>query len=513
MSEAPGAAAFAGLVDLAASALGGQALLASDDFFAEKENLIAPGRGVFIADKYTDRGKWMDGWESRRERVPGHDWCIVKLGVRGAVHGVDIDTNHFLGNHPPYASLDACTAAADATGEALRDQTTWTEIVRPVALKAGSQNLFAVGARGPWTHVRLNIYPDGGVARLKVWGEPQPEALPVGRIDLAGAQNGGLAVACSDMFFSSMNNLVLPGRAPDMGGGWETRRRRAPGQEWIVVRLCAPGELAELEIDTAHFKGNFPDRCAVDGLCWPDAPLTALVPRVDGSEPDWRPVLGETKLRADTVHRFTELLARGPFTHLRLRIMPCGGVSRMRVWGQVAAVDPAGDHRGLARLNAMPAAEAHAAFMRCCGSARWAAAMAAARPFASRAALFGVAEQAWWRLGDRDWREAFSHHPEIGADVAKLREKFAATAGWSAGEQSGVGGASEATLQALARENREYSARFGHVFLVCASGKTADEMLALLLTRKDNAADKELRIAAGEQAKITKLRIAKLLDE
>src|SRR5207249_3306870 len=138
------------------------------------------------------------------------------------------------------------------------------------------------------------------------------------------------------------------------------------------------------------------------------------------------------------------------------------------------------------------------ALLRCCASTRWAAAVAAARPFASRTALLGVSEEVWWRLGERDWREAFSHHPEIGADMAKLREKFAASAAWSAGEQSAVAAASDATLEALARENREYRTRFGYVFLVCATGKSADEMLALLLTRKENAPDKEVRAAAGE---------------
>ncbi len=504
-------ASFAGLVDLAARAVGGKALWASDDFFAEKENLLEPGRGVFIADKYTDRGKWMDGWESRRKRVPGHDSCIVELGVRGLVHGVDIDTNHFLGNHPPFASLDAC--AIDGDVDELQSAE-WTEILAPSPLKAGSQNLFAVAQRGPFTHLRLHIYPDGGVARLKAWGEPQPATVAAGRIDLALVSNGGRAVACSDMFFSPMVNLILPGRAADMGGGWETRRRRAPGSEWIVVALCAPGEIDELEIDTAFFKGNFPDRCAVDGLCWPDAPVTALVPGVLGeSDPGWEPVLRETKLRADQLHRFANLAKRGPFTHLRLRILPCGGVSRMRAWGRAVSLDAAAHQTGLARLNELGGHEATAALLRCCGSARWTRAMAARRPYASRAALFGFAEQSWWRLGDKDWLEAFAHHPEIGADVDKLREKFAATAGWSAGEQSGVAAASEATLQALAQGNRDYRARFGHVFLVCASGKSADQMLALLREREGNPPENELRIAAGEQAKITRLRLEKLLGE
>lgn len=245
MSTEDGAAAFAGLVDLAARTVGGQVLLASDDFFAQKENLIEPGRGVFIPEKYTERGKWMDGWESRRRRVPGHDWCIVKLGVRGQVHGVDIDTNHFLGNHPPYASLEACDVSGNVTPEALCDTVEWTEVVEASPLKLGAQNLFAVSDRGPFTHVRLRIFPDGGVARLKIFGVPAPATVPEGRVDLMGVTNGGRSVACSDNFFSPMVNLILPSQAENMGGGWETRRRRAPGNEWIIVKLCAPGILDE----------------------------------------------------------------------------------------------------------------------------------------------------------------------------------------------------------------------------------------------------------------------------
>ncbi|MBM4356981.1 MAG: allantoicase, partial [Deltaproteobacteria bacterium] len=437
MSAQEGAAAFAGLVDLAARTVGGKALYASDDFFAEKENLVEPGRGVFLADKYTERGKWMDGWESRRKRVPGHDDCIVKLGVRGSVHGVDIDTNHFLGNHPPFASLEACDLEGDPSVESLLDEVEWKEILPASPLKLGSQNLFAVSDRGPFTHVRLRIYPDGGVARLKVLGVPVPAKVPEGRIDLMAVVNGARAVACSDMFFSPMVNLILPTPAENMGGGWETRRRRAPGNEWIIVKLAAPGTLEELEIDTAFFKGNYPDRCAVDGIVWPDAPITALVPNVDGTELDWQPVLRTKKLQADHAHRFTDLVSRGPFTHLRLRIFPCGGVSRMRAWGTVASLEASSREGGLGRLNGLPREEAEARFLKCCGSTRWARAMAARRPFVSLTELLGVAEATWWRLGDGNWREAFGHHPEIGADVAKLREKFAATATWSAGEQAG----------------------------------------------------------------------------
>jgi allantoicase len=334
-------ATFNGLVDLAAESIGGKALYANDDFFAGVENMLKPGRGVFLPDEYTDRGKWMDGWESRRKRGSGNDFAIVRLGVAGKIRGLDIDTNHFLGNHPPYASVEAVRASRDATREELF-ATRWTEILPQSPLRPGSQNLFSVQDPHAYTHVRLQIYPDGGVARFRVYGDvvpdwdhqhPDPKAhLEKGEVDLAAVQNGGLALACSDMFFGPMNNLIAPGRAENMGGGWETRRRRGPGHDWILVRLGARGTLGSIEIDTNHFKGNYPDRFTLEGVDAPGARITDLV-----ASSEFRSVVGETKLAADTRHFYrAELVERGPFTHVRLSIYPDGGVSRLRVYGKRA---------------------------------------------------------------------------------------------------------------------------------------------------------------------------------
>lgn len=319
-------AAFRGLVDLAQELVGGRVLAASDDFFAEKENLIRPGRGVFLPEKYTDRGKWMDGWESRRRRSPGYDWCVVQLGIPGVIRGIDIDTNHFLGNHPPYAALDAA-AENDGAGEL-----EWVEILPQVPLQAGSQNLFASPSAHRWTHVRLRIYPDGGVARLKVYGEPRPVLRAGEVVDLAALATGGRPVACSDMFFGRLENLIAPGRPANMGAGWETRRRRGPGYDWAVVQLAAVGMLDAIEIDTCHFKGNYPDRASLEG-CLAGRPLSLL----DQHEASWFEVLPSHKLEADTNHRFVDLHARGPFDHVRLRIDPDGGVARLRCFGTIAA--------------------------------------------------------------------------------------------------------------------------------------------------------------------------------
>lgn len=492
---------FGDTIDLASASIGGKALLCSDEFFAGMENLLQKGRGVFIPGKYTERGKWMDGWEPRRKRVPGHDWCIIRLGVPGRIRGVDIDTNHFLGNHPPFGSLDACNAPADCSPETLRDSVEWTRLLSQVPLQRGSQNLASIASEGIWTHIRLNIYPAGGVARLRVYGEACPAATTEA-IDLLGLRNGGRALACSDMFFSPMNNLLLPERATDMGQGWETRRSRPPGDDWVILALGCPGHIERLTVDTNHFKGNYPDRCALDALYWPGAPASALV-----QSDAWEEILASAKLRAHEERDFP-IGRTGPWTHLRMRIYPDGGVSRLRAWGRPSEEPPteALTHR----INAAEESVLRTSLSRCCGSQRWVQAMLEARPFHSQAQLFGMAEWLWWHLGDGDWLEAFTHHPEIGADVTKLREKFGATASLAASEQAGVADADETALSRLAEANREYKSTFGYLFIVCASGKTADEMLAMLEERLDNEPAAELRIAAGEQRKITALRLQNL---
>ena len=491
---------FSGLIDLAAERFGGRALLASDEFFAGRENLLKAGRGVFLPDEYTDRGKWMDGWEPRRRRSPGHDWCLIELGVPGTVRAVNVDTNHFLGNHPPFASVDAVHAPG-ASPEALRDEVQWTPIVPQLALKAGSENLGVAVVDGVWTHLRLNIYPAGGVARFRAWGHAEPEPAE-GRVNLAALERGALALCCSDMFFSPMNNLLEPNPADNMGQGWESRRGRPPTDDWVVVRLTEPGLIDEVLLDTAFFKGNYPESCEIQALYWPDAPAWALV-RND----EWRTISAQVPLRADAKHTVTVSDA-GPWTHVRLCIYPDGGVSRMRVLGRPSALTPSHPHNDvLEALRGMDDAQLSAALARCCGASRWVEKMTAARPLRSATELFGEAERIWWSLGDGDWLEAFTHHPKIGADVDALRAKFSGTADLSEKEQAGIAAASEETLEALAEANRVYEERFGFIFIVCASGKSAAEMLELCRGRLGNEPAYELRVAAGEQAKITKLRL------
>jgi len=329
---------FTRLTDLAAERLGGKVLSCSDDFFAEKENLIKQGRGIFIADKYTDRGKWMDGWESRRKRVPGHDWCILQLATSGVIKGVDIDTNYFLGNHPPHASIEACCIYGDVDFDKLESEKkiVWKEILTQSPLQPGSQNFYAIEDAAIYTHLKLHIYPDGGVARLKVYGHVFKDWSLVkaeDEIDLAAAANGAKSILCNDMFFSHMDNLIMPGRGVNMGDGWETKRNRKPNnRDWVIVRLAHKGEIQKVMIDTCHFKGNYPDTCTLEGCTL----LEEDESKLSSNEIKWTPILPQSKLKADFEHYFEkEIIKNGPFTHVRLFIFPDGGISRMRLWGRI----------------------------------------------------------------------------------------------------------------------------------------------------------------------------------
>lgn len=484
---------FTDLVDLASERLGGAVLAANDEFFAPKENLLKAGEAVWREGEYTDVGKWMDGWETRRRREPGHDWCLIRLGLPGAPRGVVVDTSHFRGNYPESCSLEACAVEGHPGVDELL-AAAWTEILPRSPLQGNTKNHFLIEKEaGRITHLRLHIYPDGGVARLRVHGDvlaDWPRLLKRrGEIDLAGVENGGAVLSCSDMFFGNRHNLILPGPSLGMHDGWETKRRRGPGHDWAIVRLATRASLHRVEVDTSHFKGNAPGSCSLEACDAAGATAEQLAAETFGG---WREVLPRTPLRPHTRHHFDELAAAGPFTHARLNIHPDGGVARLRLFGPVTPID---------WLNALPAGEAEPAFLACCGSRAWARRLAASRPFRDRSDLIRMSDGIWWSLGPEDWLEAFKAHPRIGEKGGR----------WSEQEQAGARGAGSSVLAELAEANRRYESRFGHIFIVCATGKTAEEMLALLQDRFGNDPDTELRTAAEEQRKITHLRLEKLV--
>lgn len=321
----------AGLVNLADASLGAEALWANDEFFAAKERLLQRGEPESRKGTFDAHGQWMDGWETRRRRQAGHDSCVVRLAFPGVIRAVDLDTRFFTGNFPPRASVEA-TADADPLASGAR----WTTILAPRALKGDRHNHFAVRNAGTWHALRLNIFPDGGIARLRAYGTVVPDWSAVRDdevVDLFAIERGGAALLANDEHYGSIGNLNRPGRGVNMGDGWETRRRRAPGADWVIVKLGHPGTIQAVEIDTAHFRGNFPDR-------------VSLRARLLGSQADgawrrgsekWPLLLPEQPLHADARHRFAKQLARlGPVSHLRMNIHPDGGVSRLRLFGTIA---------------------------------------------------------------------------------------------------------------------------------------------------------------------------------
>ena len=317
-------------VNLAQPRLGAEVTYATDDFFADKARLIDPAEPQFIPGKYDENGKWMDGWESRRKRTPGHDWCVIRLGVPGLIAGFEIDTRHFTGNYPPGAELEACRSDEAVPG----DEAGWTKVTQRLALNGDDRVYVAIEHDEPVTHVRLNIFPDGGIARLRVWGRVAKDWSKVAadaRVDLLAMENGGRGIIANDEHYGQIENLTAPGRGVNMGDGWETRRRREPGHDWAVLELGAPGRIDEVVIDTAFFKGNYPDRCFLQAA----ASATGSPEEIAAASESWPLLLPEVKLEADKVHVFRDGLADlGAIRFVRLNIIPDGGVSRLRLIGR-----------------------------------------------------------------------------------------------------------------------------------------------------------------------------------
>ncbi|HFB54721.1 MAG TPA: allantoicase, partial [Hellea balneolensis] len=282
-----------------------------------------------IDGKYDDNGKWMDGWESRRKRVAGHDFAVIKLGRSGRIRGLDIDTSHFTGNFPPFAMVEAVRCPDGNFEEA-----NWVEIVPKRGLDGNSHHYVTIENEQIFTHVRLHIYPDGGVARLRIYGHIFTDWENFDRtqtLDLAALEMGGRALYANDTHFGVPENLIAPGKGINMGDGWETRRRREPGNDWAVLALAHEGVVERIVLDTAYFKGNYPDRASIQAVRMDgdDADIVA------GSK-DWPVLLDEQKLSMDKEHVFVdELVDVGPITHIRLNIFPDGGVSRLRLFGKI----------------------------------------------------------------------------------------------------------------------------------------------------------------------------------
>ncbi|HYY82585.1 MAG TPA: allantoicase [Actinomycetes bacterium] len=487
---------FTRLPDLASRRLGGSVVYANDELFAERENLIKPEAPAYSTYTFGHKGQVYDGWETRRRREPGRDDAIVRLGVAGVVRGVVVDTAFFKGNYPPEVSVEG-TGMEGYPSPAELQEAEWVSLVPRSPVKGDAQNPFPVQVPQRFTHVRLCMYPDGGVARLRVHGEvvPDPRFLATGALDLAALVNGGVVTGCSNMFYSSPTNLISPGDARVMGEGWETARRRDDGNDWVEFGLAGPGAVRLAELDTRYFVGNAPGWASLRGLdrrTRPDDPGA------------WTELLPRTRLQPDTRHLF-RLPATAEVTTVRLDVFPDGGLARVRLYGELSAQGLAG--LGLRWLNSLPAAQARQVLPTCCASRAWVERMAAGRPYADLDALLGTSDRAVRELDRDDLAEALAAHPRIGQRAAGSSTE----AVWSRQEQAAVADADAEVQAALLEGNRAYEERFGHAFLISASGRSAEELLAALRERVGNDPDSEWGVVAEELRKITRLRLERLL--
>jgi allantoicase len=318
-------------VNLASETLGARALSTSDDFFAAKERMLQDTDPVFYPDKYDENGKWMDGWESRRRRHGGHDHCVVRLAHAGRIHGVEVDTSFFTGNYPPGFSLEGALCGDREPGDG-----DWKPIVEETAIAGDSKNYVPVDNDGIFDTICLHIYPDGGVARLRVYGQSVWDiaaAEPGVEYELSAIKNGGRVIGYSDSHYGPAWPIFVPGRGVNMGDGWETRRRRDGGTDWLVAALGHPGRVTRIEVDTAHFKGNYPDRCSIQAALAVGKSDEAALAEAEG----WPMLLPEQKLEMDRQHFYAEEIERdiGPVSHIRFNNIPDGGISRLRIFGTV----------------------------------------------------------------------------------------------------------------------------------------------------------------------------------
>jgi len=317
-------------INLAQPRLGAEIVSCSDDFFAECSRMLKPEAPVFIDGKFDDNGKWMDGWETRRRRNGGYDNAIVKLGLAGEIKGIDIDTTHFTGNYPPAASLEACHCAGNPDAD-----TDWTTLIPSTSLQGDNHHYFAIDNSACFTHVRLNIYPDGGVARLRIHGRVVSDIAALDKtalLDIAAVELGARAIAWNDAHFGAAANLLNPGRGVNMGDGWETRRRREPGNDWCIIELGRPGKVEQIILDTAFFKGNYPDRCSLQAAMVTAGTADSIVTQSQF----WQELLPPQKMAMDKVHEFSEEVQDlGVVSHVRVNVFPDGGLSRVRILGKI----------------------------------------------------------------------------------------------------------------------------------------------------------------------------------
>lgn len=483
-------------LDLAGAQLRGYVLQASDQSFGAAANLLSVA--VPQAPSATRLQQPNDGWITRRRRDDGHDWAIVRLGVPGIVEEVVLDTAHFTGNYPPEASVEGCVGKHNSLPEELEG---WVTLVPRSDLGGDRANSFRVVTRRRFTHLRLRLYPDGAVARMRVFGQPVPSWMAPGvqqdhLMDLAATLNGGHVHSASDRHYGEPSHLLMPLDPQGPGDGWATQRKRESGSDWAVVRLVGPGCINSVAIDTAYFEGNHPQSAQLEAST-----------NQDPGEDDWFELLPRQNLVAHTEHLFRqEIQPNEDVLWVRLNIYPDGGVARFRAWGRLSAEGY--EEARLLFLNSSGPEDLQSIFKQVCHSRKWAMELTDLAPFIDLNDLLKKGARAWSKCGEADWLEALAGHPRIGqkADGAGL------SARWSKGEQSGAAGsADDGVKKTLLKVQEDYFQKFGFIFLICATGKSSEEILESAKRRLGNSAKEELQTVAEEQSKIIHLRLEKLL--
>tara|TARA_B100001250_G_scaffold133435_1_gene114030 strand:- start:972 stop:1958 length:987 start_codon:yes stop_codon:yes gene_type:complete len=318
------------MINLADPRLGSKVIFKTDDFFASANRIINPNPPIFKDGVFDRHGKWMDGWETRRRRKKGFDYLIIKLGKPGRIFSVDIDTTHFSGNQPMYASLEACQ-----NNKKLNSNSKWSKILNYKKLGPNKNHKFSIKNKSIFTHVKLNIYPDGGVARLRLYGEIETKNINYGSktVNLTSMLNGASIVGCNNEHFGRAENVLSPGKGKNMGDGWETRRSRGKNFDWLIIKMGRTGKINKIEIDTHHFKGNYPDRCSVQGIFIPKKISNNSIVKKSSK---WKTLVNKAKLHPHKKHNFKIKTPKtNKVNYIRINIYPDGGISRIRTFAKV----------------------------------------------------------------------------------------------------------------------------------------------------------------------------------
>ena len=318
-----------GLIDLAQSRLGSKIVFKTNEFFAPAKRIINPWPPVFKEGVFDKHGKWMDGWETKRKRGKGYDYLILKLGRPGRISKIDIDTSYFSGNQPTKVSLQACFSKKKLPNK----NSKWITILKKKPTKANSHHFFNIKNKSIFTHIKLNIFPDGGVARIRIYGSMKILKNLTGKVlNLTSVLNGATPIACNNEHFGRAENILASGMGKNMGDGWETRRSRGKNFDWLIIKCAVAGKINKIQIDTHHFKGNYPDKCSIQAALI-DKKISSRA--IVNNSKKWKLLLNKVKLHAHQKHNFkNNLMKDKKVNYIKINIFPDGGISRIRVFGK-----------------------------------------------------------------------------------------------------------------------------------------------------------------------------------